>query len=494
MKKKTKKVLWACGCAACITAGGVMIGGNTGAYADENVVLINTKEDFQQIQNNMKGSYKLGADIDLTGVDWKPIGSYEKSFQGTFDGGGYTIRNLTVDDSDDFAGLFACIGLKGEVKNLIVDGATVKGNDNVGVITGMNRGLVQNCYVTSNANVEGRKNVAGVVGDNVTGKMTYCMSDATVTGDTNVGGLAGDTGNSGSSKGIINSCAGGKVTGEENVGGITGSAVYGSIVSSYTAADIEARGTGKSVGGAVGKTGAQKNMDGVFYLDEEKGTGSSIGEAVSKEEIGSEEFEKKLEESGGSWEFDGSGKPYPEAPEVPIKPIEPGDPTIPWTPIEPAEPIEPDRPSNGGSSSGSSSSHSVSRWEQSPKGWRYREGGSYVISAWKCLGDEQSWYYFNAEGYMATGWQFVDNNWYYLNPVSDGTQGKMMTGWQFVDGNWYYLNPVSDGTRGKMMTGWQNINEKWYYFNEVSDGTRGAMYSNRVTPDGYQTGADGVRQ
>lgn len=113
--------------------------------------------------------------------------------------------------------------------------------------------------------------------------------------------------------------------------------------------------------------------------------------------------------------------------------------------------------------------------------WRYYDSdGRRVSNAWKQLLYEGTmfWYHFGADGYMDTGWfKDADGNWYYLNPVSDGTQGTMKTGWlKDADGNWYYLNPVSDGTRGAMKTGWlKDADGNWYYLNPVSDGTQGAM-------------------
>ncbi|WP_343220320.1 YDG domain-containing protein [Pilosibacter fragilis] len=113
--------------------------------------------------------------------------------------------------------------------------------------------------------------------------------------------------------------------------------------------------------------------------------------------------------------------------------------------------------------------------------WRYYDSdGRRVFNAWKQLLYEGTmfWYHFGADGYMDTGWfKDADGNWYYLNPVSDGTQGTMKTGWlKDADGNWYYLNPVSDGTRGAMKTGWlKDADGSWYYLNPVSDGTQGAM-------------------
>lgn len=113
--------------------------------------------------------------------------------------------------------------------------------------------------------------------------------------------------------------------------------------------------------------------------------------------------------------------------------------------------------------------------------WRYYgSDGRCVSNAWKQLPYKETmfWYHFGADGYMDTGWfKDADGNWYYLNPVSDGTQGTMKTGWlKDADGNWYYLNPVSDGARGAMKTGWlKDADGSWYYLNPVSDGTQGAM-------------------
>lgn len=113
--------------------------------------------------------------------------------------------------------------------------------------------------------------------------------------------------------------------------------------------------------------------------------------------------------------------------------------------------------------------------------WSYYDSdGRRVFNVWKQLLYEGTmfWYHFGADGYMDTGWfKDADGNWYYLNPVSDGTQGTMKTGWlKDTDGNWYYLNPVSDGTRGAMKTGWfKDVDGNWYYLNPVSDGTQGAM-------------------
>ena len=87
--------------------------------------------------------------------------------------------------------------------------------------------------------------------------------------------------------------------------------------------------------------------------------------------------------------------------------------------------------------------------------WRYYgSDGRCVSNAWKQLPYKETmfWYHFGADGYMDTGWfKDADGNWYYLNPVSDGTQGAMKTGWftDPQDGHLYYLDPKT----GAMVTG-----------------------------------------
>ena len=56
----------------------------------------------------------LGADLDLAGVTWTPIGTSASPFSGTFDGNGKVIKNLTIDGT-------AKVGLFG-----VLDGAVVK--------------------------------------------------------------------------------------------------------------------------------------------------------------------------------------------------------------------------------------------------------------------------------------------------------------------------------------------------------------------------------
>ena len=158
-------------------------------------------------------------------------------------------------------------------------------------------------------------------------------------------------------------------------------------------------------------------------------------------------------------------------------------------------------------------------WDDNKQDWWFKySDGSYPKACWKQIGG--TWYYFDSEGYavrnnwvkdsgywyylndncsMATGWKWVDNAWYYLNPVPGKyPHGAMLDGWQWIGNDWFYLNPVSnergqhgamledmfdDGDYtyycqtekegehqvGSMVKGWKWIKDAWYYFNENLD-------------------------
>ena len=63
----------------------------------------------------------LTADIDFDGVTgFEPIGTYDNSFKGVFDGQGYVIRNFKMSSSSEYVGLFGYIR-DTEIKNVVMD-------------------------------------------------------------------------------------------------------------------------------------------------------------------------------------------------------------------------------------------------------------------------------------------------------------------------------------------------------------------------------------
>ena len=137
----------------------------------------------------------LDTDIDLTGKNWTPIGtSFSNKYTGTFDGGGHTIKGLTVTTNDQFVGLFGSIGNAGTVKNVMMKGVQITKNHSSGFaggVAGYSDGTIENCSVSGS--VSGTVYVGGVVGAQWEGSITGCSSSATVKGMVHVGGVVGQT-------------------------------------------------------------------------------------------------------------------------------------------------------------------------------------------------------------------------------------------------------------------------------------------------------------
>ena len=59
---------------------------------------INDEAGLKAIANDLNRSYVLTQNITLSDDEWTPIGTSDHPFTGTLDGGGHTIKGLTVGD------------------------------------------------------------------------------------------------------------------------------------------------------------------------------------------------------------------------------------------------------------------------------------------------------------------------------------------------------------------------------------------------------------
>ena len=193
----------------------------------------------------------LTADIDLTGKNWTPIGtSFSNKYTGTFDGGGHTIKGLTVTTYDQFVGLFGSIGNAGTVKNVMMEDVQITSNRSSGFaggVAGYSDGTIENCSVSGS--VSGTVYVGGVVGAQWEGSITGCSSSATVKGMVHVGGVVGQTNGSAT----LTACyATGNVTLEidpkKNIagGGLVGMNAGSSLLACYATGNVTS--TGSSTG------------------------------------------------------------------------------------------------------------------------------------------------------------------------------------------------------------------------------------------------------
>ena len=196
-----------------------------GNGTEENPYIIKTPKQLENfswlvgVGGNFDGKYiKLGNNIMLNDTNnwnnwsttapsnsWTPIGNYNDGFSGIFDGAGYVVNGVYINDTSftsQHQGLFGVVGNNGTIRNLGVVASYVKGYAFVGGLAGLNTaGDIINCYVIGN----------------VSAAVSF------------VGGLAGlDSAGS-----IINCYAAGMVSGSENVGGLVGVTYSGSIINSY---------------------------------------------------------------------------------------------------------------------------------------------------------------------------------------------------------------------------------------------------------------------
>lgn len=222
--------------------GGTFSGGITGAPAlatgsgtETDPYRIGTAEGLKWFRDKVNNATKepdtkicaeLTEDIDLNGEAWTPIGIgdafYARTppYSGTFDGKGHTIKNLSIDSSAHYVGLFDYV-YGGTIRNLTVSGS-VKGSEHTGGIAGAaNGGTFENCA-----------NQCAVQGGTTGGIIGFATEEGTliVRDCYNVGSITTTTGNS--VGGIIGQCinTSGTIRNCYNAGTVTGTASVGAII------------------------------------------------------------------------------------------------------------------------------------------------------------------------------------------------------------------------------------------------------------------------
>lgn len=237
----------------------------------------------------------LDNDIDLTGINWTPIGTYDNPYTGTFDGGTYTITGLKIDQSGtDNVGLIGRLGSGGKVQDVTLAEVNVTGGTYVGGIAGQTDGTVENCSV--NGTVTGQNQTGGIVGRNFS-TISGCSAEGTVTGNTNVGGISGlcvpnyDTGTSSLIGSTIEGChSTADVSGISSVGGVVGNLGNGcSLMACYSTGKVTATITDgyANVGGVVG-INSQGTVTACYHATGEitSSGGDRIGGIVGENYIG----------------------------------------------------------------------------------------------------------------------------------------------------------------------------------------------------------------
>ncbi len=159
-----------------------------------NPFKISTYKQFCNIVSYPAEYFKLINDLDLTGINHRPLFEEDKptagvvqpftlnrsgeneSFSGEFDGCGHSIKNLTVDCDSEYPSLFGVLGGGGYVKNLNIVNASIattdfdtsKGKYFVGILAGVLNCFAQNVTVSGEIIIDGLSHdgvaIGGLVG------------------------------------------------------------------------------------------------------------------------------------------------------------------------------------------------------------------------------------------------------------------------------------------------------------------------------------------
>lgn len=142
--------------------------------------------------------HAASSDGKLNEVSWTPIGKNRAcKYQGTFDGNGYTIKNLYIKTSNVASAFFGFV--KGAtIKNLTFEDAHVDNTNYsyTAVLAGdVESSTMQNIKTLLGCSVKGSSCVGGIVGQMAASTIRDCSNYATIeAGGNSVGGLIGSAG------------------------------------------------------------------------------------------------------------------------------------------------------------------------------------------------------------------------------------------------------------------------------------------------------------
>ena len=164
---------------------------------------------------------------------FKPIGNNTKNFKGVFLGNNNKIKGIYINRTEqDYVGLFGFIS--GNIKNVSIESANVKGKNYVGTLAGKLSGANSNGFTVNNLNVSGSGSIGSIFGD-APKVLSIYAENVNVKGDTSVGGIIGNGGYSKYSDSVI--IKNSTVTGTTNTKMISGGQ-YGSV-KNYLAVNVK---------------------------------------------------------------------------------------------------------------------------------------------------------------------------------------------------------------------------------------------------------------
>lgn len=283
---------------------------SSGSGTELDPYLISTPYELNNIRN-YTGSlhsdkyFRQTADISLMEYsNWEPIGKigteFNQSFYGNYDGTGYSITNLTIDQTGTTdLGLFGVLKDGSITEVNIIDGVIISDDSRNGLIAGYcYLGSITGSTSSGIINAQGGE-AGGVTGRNLEGAIENCSSSASVSGAFSVGGIAGAN-----ESGTIISCSStGTISGTNvGVGGLVGQNSTGNVTGSYSSGNVSGRGL---VGGFVGTNFSSGTINGCYSTGNVECTGTG-GLGIKTGGFAGENFDSEITNSYSTGTVTGS--------------------------------------------------------------------------------------------------------------------------------------------------------------------------------------------
>lgn len=208
-----------------------ILSGMDGTGSESDPYIVTNVVELQAVAGDVEAAFALGNDVDASqtsdwndGAGFDPLGDFDATFAGSFDGREYVITGLTINRPETGnAALFFEFGEGSTIERVGLEGVDITGKRTVGGLVGFNGGTVSQCFATGSVSATGT-GVGGLAGYNDS-LIEKSYSTATVAGESrSIGGLVGTNGPSGT----VRQCyAAGSVDG---TGGIAGSNSNGATV------------------------------------------------------------------------------------------------------------------------------------------------------------------------------------------------------------------------------------------------------------------------
>lgn len=161
--------------------------------------------------------------------NWNPIGNESARFNGTYDGGNYTISGLYSNDNKWNKGLFGATDTSAIIKNLTISGASIRTTAvDSGILVGVNRGDITSVKVSGGSLTVGASGGA-IVGNNYSGIILYCTNSASISYTSTIDSTASSMHRGSQIGGIVGINTGGSVQKCINTGSVKGTHCAGGI-------------------------------------------------------------------------------------------------------------------------------------------------------------------------------------------------------------------------------------------------------------------------